>query len=203
MTALACTKNCVAVASEGHAVSVFSYNGGDLQMVALAEDPSVGAVPRLRGFPVDIRVRPVREGPDVGMSRRASSGLLASLLRAAADGGPRLCVIIAGAPRAVWGLVVCASGGVIFGALALVVLVVFWPPRAGVGFLLDTEPRGVLVVGARTADALVTWRILGRGNRLGSSPQRVRGRDRGLETRRKLGAAQRLRCNQRLQQLVA
>jgi len=114
VTALACTKNCVAVAAEGHAVSVFSYNGGDLQMVALAEDPStvrcLGFVGSQLILGCDRYVK-VLDVSDESARVLGPPGVAPCVRRLTAG---RVCALSAPARRVLpGGLVVCASGGVI------------------------------------------------------------------------------------------
>ena len=114
VTALACTKNCVAVASEGHAVSVFSYNGGELQLVALGEAPSAA---RCLGFAGSQLILGCDRYVKVLDVSEASARVLgppghAPCVRRLTAG--RACALSSPARRVLpGGLVVCASGGVI------------------------------------------------------------------------------------------
>ena len=114
VTALACTKNCVAVASEGHAVSVFSYNGGDLQMVALAQDPSVVRCLGFAGSQLILgcdRYVKVLDVSEASARVLGPPGVAPCVRRLTAG---RVCALSSPARRVLpGGLVVCASGGVI------------------------------------------------------------------------------------------
>ena len=114
VTALACTKNCVAVASEGHAVSVFSYNGGELQMVALAQDPSTVRCLGFAGSQLILgcdRYAKVLDVSDESARVLGPPGVAPCVRRLTAG---RVCALSSPARRVLpGGLVVCASGGVI------------------------------------------------------------------------------------------
>ena len=112
VTALACTKNCVAVAAEGHAVSVFSYNGGDLQMVALAQDPSVVRCLGFAGSQLILgcdRYAKVLDVYDESARVLGPPGVAPCVRRLTAG---RACALSSPARRVLLGgLCVCASGG--------------------------------------------------------------------------------------------
>ena len=114
VTALACTKNCVAVASAGHAVSVFSYHGGELQMVALGEHSStvrcLGFVGSQLILGCDRYVK-VLDVSDESARVLGPPGVAPCVRRLTAG---RVCALSAPARRVMsGGVVVCASGGVI------------------------------------------------------------------------------------------
>ena len=114
MTALACTKNCVAVAAEGHAVAVFSYHGGALELVALAEDPSVVQCLGFAGSQLILGCDRYVKVLDVGDETKRVLGPpgVAPCVRRLAAG--RVCALSSPARRVLaGGVVVCASGGVI------------------------------------------------------------------------------------------
>ncbi len=114
VTALATTRNCVAVAAEGHAVSVFSYNGGDLQMVALAEDPSTVRCLGFSGSQLILgcdRYVKVLDVSDESARVLEPPGVAPCVRRLTAG---RVCALSAPARRVLsGGVVVCGSGGVI------------------------------------------------------------------------------------------
>jgi hypothetical protein len=114
ISALACTKNCVAVAAEGHAVSVFSYNGGALELVALAEAPSVVRCLGFAGSQLILgcdRYLKVLDVSEASARVLGPPGVAPCVRRLAAG---RVCALSAPARRVLSsGLVVCASGGVI------------------------------------------------------------------------------------------
>ena len=114
VTALASTKNCVAVASEGHAVSVFSYNGGELQLVALGEAPSLVRCLGFVGSQLILgcdRYVKVLDVSEESARVLGPPGVAPCVRRLAAG---RVCALSAPARRVLpGGLVVCASGGVI------------------------------------------------------------------------------------------
>jgi hypothetical protein len=114
VTALASTKNCVAVAAEGHAVSVFSYNGGALELVALAEDPSVVRCLGFAGSQLILgcdRYVKVLDVSDESARVLGPPGVAPCVRRLTAG---RVCALSSPARRVLpGGLVVCASGGVI------------------------------------------------------------------------------------------
>ena len=114
VTALASTKNCVAVAAEGHAISVFSYNGGDLQMVALAQDPSTVRCLGFAGSQLVIgcdRYVKVLDVSDETARVLGPPGVAPCVRRLTAG---RVCALSSPARRVLsGGIVVCASGRVI------------------------------------------------------------------------------------------
>jgi hypothetical protein len=114
VTALACTKSCVAVAAEGHAVAVFSYHGGDLQMVALAQDPSTVRCLGFAGSQLILgcdRYVKVLDVSDESARVLGPPGVAPCVRRLTAG---RVCALSSPARRVLsGGVVVCASGGVI------------------------------------------------------------------------------------------
>ena len=114
VTALACTHHCIAVASEGHAVSVFSYHGGELQLVALSEHSSTVRCLGFAGSQLILGCDRYVKVLDVSEDSARVLGPpgVAPCVRRLAAG--RACALSAPARRVLpGGLVVCASGGVI------------------------------------------------------------------------------------------